>query len=252
MTKVYVGNLPAAVSEEELEKKFGSFGKIISIDIKVPPRPPAFAFLQFEVEAEAQAAVDALHDKEFGEEGSGKMKVEFSVSKGPRESGGERGDRRGRSDFRVIVSGMPRDISWQDLKDFCRQVGEVVYADVDRMGAGIAEFSRGDAMERCVHRLDDTEIRCRGRATGNYVRVRYERREAPRRDDRRDDRRGGGGRRDDYDDYDDRRGDDDRRGGGGGGRDRDDYDDRRGGGDDRGDERRRDVDDRDDIAARRD
>ena len=117
MTKVYVGNLPAAVSEEELEKKFGSFGKIISIDIKVPPRPPAFAFLQFEVEAEAQAAVDALHDKEFGEEGSGKMKVEFSVSKGPRESGGERGEgggRRGRSDFRVIVSGMPRDISWQD------------------------------------------------------------------------------------------------------------------------------------------
>ena len=224
-TKVYCGGLPAAITEEQLTELFGKFGKISNIEIKNPPRPPAFAFIFFDVKEEADKAIAELHGSEM--EGL-KLRVELSVSKGPkalredrdgrdgggRDGGGGRGG--GRTNFRVIVSGMPPQVSWQDLKDFCRQVGEVTYTDVDKMGGGVAEFTRHDAMERAVYRLDDTEIRSRGQRTGCYVRVRYERREQPR---GYDDRRGGG-----RDDYDDRRG---------GGRDDRRSDDRR------GDERRR-------------
>ena len=220
-TKVYCGGLPSAITEEQLTELFGKFGKISTIEIKTPPRPPAFAFIFFDAKEDADKAIAELHETEM--EGL-KLRVELSISKGPkapredrggregyggREGGGGRGG--GRTNFRVIVSGMPQQVSWQDLKDFCRQVGEVTYTDVDKMGAGVAEFTRYDAMERAVYRLDDTEIRSRGQRTGCYVRVRYERREQPR-----GDRRGGG--RDDYDDrrggrddYDDRRGDDRRR-----------------------------------------
>ena len=37
-----------------------------------------------------------------------------------------------RSEHRVIVSGLPVSASWQDLKDFCRAAGDVIYTDVDR------------------------------------------------------------------------------------------------------------------------
>lgn len=53
---------------------------------------------------------------------------------------GDRGfDRRGppprreplrRSDYKVVVSGMPDSCSWQDLKDHMRTAGSVNYADV--------------------------------------------------------------------------------------------------------------------------
>lgn len=45
MTRVFVGNLPVDTREQDLEKKFDKFGRIRSILIKYPQRPPAFAFI---------------------------------------------------------------------------------------------------------------------------------------------------------------------------------------------------------------
>jgi RNA recognition motif-containing protein len=44
-TKVYVGNLPVDVQRSDIERLFDSFGPIEEIAIKVPARPPAFAFI---------------------------------------------------------------------------------------------------------------------------------------------------------------------------------------------------------------
>jgi len=41
----------------------------------------------------------------------------------------------------VIISGLPPSASWQDLKDFFRQAGDVIFTDVDRHGGGIVEFA---------------------------------------------------------------------------------------------------------------
>lgn len=52
--------------------------------------------------------------------------------------GGAGGGRR--TEFQVIVTGLPPSASWQDLKDHMRDAGDVGYCDVDRKGGGIVEY----------------------------------------------------------------------------------------------------------------
>ena len=52
-----------------------------------------------------------------------------------------------RTGYRVVVENLSSSTSWQDLKDFMRQAGEVNYTNThqSRSGEGVAEFgSRGD------------------------------------------------------------------------------------------------------------
>lgn len=44
---VYVGNLTDEVRERDLGDMFDKYGKIVHIEIKLPPRPPNFAFIEF-------------------------------------------------------------------------------------------------------------------------------------------------------------------------------------------------------------
>ncbi|KAI0957751.1 hypothetical protein AcW1_006040 [Taiwanofungus camphoratus] len=89
---------------------------------------------------------------------------------------------------RLIVSGISRDTSWQDLKDFGREAGSVSYADIDRdvPGEGILEYLSRDDADRAVKELDGKDLR------GQPVRVAMDvERSGPdnyRRDSRRDDR----------------------------------------------------------------
>ncbi|XP_020780788.1 serine/arginine-rich splicing factor 9 isoform X2 [Boleophthalmus pectinirostris] len=82
-----------------------------------------------------------------------------------------------RSEFRVIVTGLPPTGSWQDLKDHMREAGDVCYTDVQRSGEGVVEFVRRDDMEYAVRRLDRTEFRSHLGET-SFIRV-YEDRMIP-------------------------------------------------------------------------
>ena len=74
--------------------------------------------------------------------------------------GGKGGGGKGRYDWKVTVSGLPNGASWQDLKDFCRPAGDVVYTNING-SEGIAEFSSEKDMERAIEKLDDTEFKTR-------------------------------------------------------------------------------------------
>ena len=79
---------------------------------------------------------------------------------------GQRGGRGGgggkRTEFGVLVTNLPRSTSWQDLKDFFRKAGDVVYTDVNNnTGDGIVEFSNREDMETAIDKLDDTEFKNR-------------------------------------------------------------------------------------------
>lgn len=37
-----------------------------------------------------------------------------------------------RSDYRIVVENLSPSVSWQDLKDYFRRAGEIVFADVYR------------------------------------------------------------------------------------------------------------------------
>ena len=67
-TMIYVGNLPLDVRESELDKLFYSFGRIKRIDLKVPMRPPAYAFIDFEDPRDAEDAVEERDGYSFAGE----------------------------------------------------------------------------------------------------------------------------------------------------------------------------------------
>ena len=99
-SRVYVGNLPPDCREREVEDLFykvsfdhggicpecawrhlahqamsfflihvclylSQYGRIVSIDLKLPPRPPAFAFVQFEDARDAEEAVRGRDGYDF-------------------------------------------------------------------------------------------------------------------------------------------------------------------------------------------
>lgn len=67
-TKLFVGSLPWAANDEDLQKAFSAHGKVISAKVvtdKETRRSRGFGFVEFETEAEAAAAVQALNGSEL-------------------------------------------------------------------------------------------------------------------------------------------------------------------------------------------
>jgi RNA recognition motif-containing protein len=73
--KVYVGNLPVDVRERELEDLFDKCGRISRVDIKNVSRPPAFAFVEFEDDRDAEDAVRKFNGYRFEKE---ELRVELA------------------------------------------------------------------------------------------------------------------------------------------------------------------------------
>jgi len=174
-SRVYVGNLPPDIRTRDIEDLFYKFGKITFIDLKNQRGPP-FAFVEFEDPRDADDAI-AQRDGYYYDGYS--LRVELPKNSTDRlgmrgggrgGGGGFRGGRGGfgagrggppsrRTQYRVLVSGLPPSGSWQDLKDHMREAGDVCYADVFKDGTGVVEFQRRDDMRYAVKKLDDTKFR---------------------------------------------------------------------------------------------
>ncbi|KHN20401.1 Pre-mRNA-splicing factor SF2, partial [Glycine soja] len=177
---VYVGNLPGDIREREVEDLFLKYGHITHIDLKVPPRPPGYAFVEFE---DAQDAEDAIRGRDGYDFDGHRLRVEpahggrgHSSSRDRYNSHsngrGGRGVSR-RSEYRVLVSGLPSSASWQDLKDHMRKAGDVCFSQVFHDGrgtTGIVDYTNYDDMKYAIKKLDDSEFR--NAFSKGYVRVR--------------------------------------------------------------------------------
>ena len=64
-----------------------------------------------------------------------------------------------RSQYRVMVTGLPPTGSWQDLKDHMREAGDVCYSDVFKDGSGAVEYLRYEDMKYALRKLDDTKFK---------------------------------------------------------------------------------------------
>lgn len=67
--KLFVGGLPFSTTQEELQNLFAQFGSIISaivITDKYSGRSKGFGFVEFENDADADKAIEAMHDSEVG------------------------------------------------------------------------------------------------------------------------------------------------------------------------------------------
>ena len=65
--KMYVGNLPRDISEDELKKEFAVFGTVGSVALikdKFTGTAKGFGFVEMPLQTEAEAAMVGLNDKE--------------------------------------------------------------------------------------------------------------------------------------------------------------------------------------------
>jgi RNA recognition motif-containing protein len=65
MMKLYVGNLPFSVTEDELRDLFAQHGTVTSATLvmdRETGRPRGFGFVEFNDRSEAESAIEALHE----------------------------------------------------------------------------------------------------------------------------------------------------------------------------------------------
>jgi RNA recognition motif-containing protein len=65
--KLYVGNLTYSVTDSQLEQLFSQFGTVQSAQViqdRATGRSKGFGFVEMDSEAQAQAAIEGLHDQE--------------------------------------------------------------------------------------------------------------------------------------------------------------------------------------------
>ncbi|XP_035214318.1 serine/arginine-rich splicing factor 4-like isoform X3 [Stegodyphus dumicola] len=133
-TRVYIGRLSYDCRERDLEKFFKGYGKIREILIK-----NGFGFVEFDDYRDADDAVYELNGKDLL---------------------GERYGPPTRTEYRLIVENLSSKVSWQDLKDYMRQAGDVTYADAhkQRRNEGVVEFASYSDMKSAYNKLNNTEL----------------------------------------------------------------------------------------------
>jgi cold-inducible RNA-binding protein len=86
--RIYVGNMPFNMTDEQVRELFEQHGKVDSIDIikdRETGRPRGFAFVEMPEEAEARKAIEAL--QEYNADG---RNLNINEAR-PREERGRRG-----------------------------------------------------------------------------------------------------------------------------------------------------------------
>jgi RNA recognition motif-containing protein len=66
--RLYVGNVPISVTEDDLREAFGAHGNVAQVDViqdRETGRPRGFAFVEMEEPAAADAAIQALDGNDF-------------------------------------------------------------------------------------------------------------------------------------------------------------------------------------------
>ena len=93
--KIYVGNLPFDVTEEELREEFAAFGKVDSVAVptdRYSGRPRGFAFVEMPSVSEGQAAITALNGKMLKDR---TLNVDAARPRSDDRGGRSYGDRKG-------------------------------------------------------------------------------------------------------------------------------------------------------------
>lgn len=160
---MYIGNLPKDAVERDLERFFRGFGRVRDVLIK-----NGYGFVEFDDSRDAEDAVYELNGKRLlgervtVERARGTPRGRDQWTGGRERYRSYQNERYGpptRTDYRLIVENLSSRVSWQDLKDYMRQAGEVTYADAHKnKNEGVVEFATYTDMKNALDKLDDTEV----------------------------------------------------------------------------------------------
>jgi len=93
--KIYVGNLPSEVTEQELREEFAAFGDVASVNIikdKYSGQPRGFGFVEMTSVSQGQAAIAGLNGKAMKDQA---LTVNAARPPSDNRGGGSYGNRRG-------------------------------------------------------------------------------------------------------------------------------------------------------------
>jgi cold-inducible RNA-binding protein len=96
--RLYVGNLPFAVTDDELRRMFEPYGEVVSASIvrdKFTEQPKGFAFVEMSSPEQGQAAVSALNGSMINNRTIEVAEARPMRDRGPGGGGGGGGFRRG-------------------------------------------------------------------------------------------------------------------------------------------------------------
>jgi len=173
--KLFIGHLHPDTREKDLERFLKDHGFTKSVREVVVMN--GYGFVRFDDRRDADDAIFELNGKELLDS---RLAVEYAKQSERRDDrgGGYRRDSppRGRggggggfssrygrpynTEYRVLIDNVSSQASWQDLKDYFRQAGEVTFAKChrERMGEGVVEFASAKDMENALRKLDGTEL----------------------------------------------------------------------------------------------
>eukprot|EP00929_Paragymnodinium_shiwhaense_P062545 TRINITY_DN31218_c0_g1_i1.p1 TRINITY_DN31218_c0_g1~~TRINITY_DN31218_c0_g1_i1.p1 ORF type:complete len:210 (-),score=40.21 TRINITY_DN31218_c0_g1_i1:97-726(-) len=164
VTTVYVGNLPDDIRRRDLQYLFEEFGNVRHVDIKQGAPNQAFAFLDFDDDRGAWAAVRQLNGYDFeGELLRVELKSGFDPNGYANPGPGRPGKGAGRGTMYVppervascvVVTGLTPLAAWQDLKDHMRQAGDVAYCELEKPGFAVVRYHDKADREVAVKKLD--------------------------------------------------------------------------------------------------
>lgn len=95
--KLYVGNLPYSVRDNDLEQAFGQYGGVTSAKVMMERdtgRSKGFGFVEMASEAEAQAAIGGMNGQSLGGRSLVVNEARPIEARPPRSGGGFGGGRR--------------------------------------------------------------------------------------------------------------------------------------------------------------
>ncbi|EON65289.1 hypothetical protein W97_04527 [Coniosporium apollinis CBS 100218] len=160
-TRLYLGNLPRNATKADVENHFAAHGTGEITEIKLMN---GFGFIEYKDAMDARDVVpgNAIDGSDFMGE---RLVVQFARGSRRNEPFAHQertAPRPRRTAFRMQITGLPVETSWQDLKDFARQSGlDVVYSEVsrDRDGKGFVEYETGADLTNAVEKLDNREFK---------------------------------------------------------------------------------------------
>ncbi|OMH85999.1 Serine/arginine-rich splicing factor 4 [Zancudomyces culisetae] len=201
MSRVYIGNLPDDAREKDIERFFRGYGEIRQMDLRAgfgflefrERRDAEDAIHDLDGKDLMGARVSIQRARQEGrrfeaDDRRGRYgRDDRYERRGEGRYGGDRDRRRGRSrsrsrdrfrrldrgagrggglqrtKYRILVENLSSSVSWQDLKDFMRRAGDVVFTDAHkiRQGEGVVEFSDLESMENALRRLDGEDLKGR-------------------------------------------------------------------------------------------
>ena len=89
--KLYVGNLPYSVRDNDLEQAFSQFGAVTSAKVMMERdtgRSKGFGFVEMSNDAEAQAAIEGMNGQQIGGRGLVVNEARPMEARAPRSGGG--------------------------------------------------------------------------------------------------------------------------------------------------------------------